>query len=159
MMLHFVSSEEEWRVFCRLIGEPSWTKEERFTTAEARRRNREELDRLVEEWTRRHDHYQAMRLLQGVGVAAAPVLGADELVRDPHLNARGFFQWVQHPETGSHLNPGMPWKLSKTPGRIRRPAPRFAEHNEYVLGELLGMSRAEMAQLERDGVTAMAPLG
>jgi CoA:oxalate CoA-transferase len=54
--------------------------------------------------------------------------------------------------------PGISWKMSRTPGRIERPAPCFGEHNRYVFSELLGMSDEEIEQLAQEGVTAEAPL-
>jgi crotonobetainyl-CoA:carnitine CoA-transferase CaiB-like acyl-CoA transferase len=52
----------------------------------------------------------------------------------------------------------MPWKLGRTPGRVSRPAPRFAEHNAYVYGDLLGLSPAEIAALEASGIAGREPV-
>jgi crotonobetainyl-CoA:carnitine CoA-transferase CaiB-like acyl-CoA transferase len=86
------------------------------------------------------------------------VLNAADLVNDPHLKERGFFEEIEHPEAGKHIMPGISWKMSRTPGRIERPAPCFSEHNRYVFGELLDMSDEEIEQLAQEGVTAEAPL-
>ena len=59
---------------------------------------------------------------------------------------------------GSHPYVGMYAKLSKTPGSIRKPAPCLGEHNQYVLGELLGLSTEEMNQLEKDSIIGTDPV-
>ena len=97
-------------------------------------------------------------MLQAAGVAAAPVLTPPELNADPHLKERGFFENVTISEVGTHPYPGMFFKMSETPGRVRMPAPRLGQHNEYVLGELLGMSKNEIAKLAEE-VIGTRPLG
>ena len=64
---------------------------------------------------------------------------------------------VHHPEAGSHLMAGMPWKLSRTPGRIRMAAPCVGEHSQPVLERLLGLETDELADLEEQGVTGQRP--
>jgi len=80
-----VASDEEWRSFCIAIGDPPWTKEERLADSLSRHHNQDELDRLIEEWTIQHDHYDVMNTLQKAGVAAGAVLTSAELLTDPHL--------------------------------------------------------------------------
>jgi len=98
-----------------------------------------------------------MHLLQKVGVRAGAVLNVAELVKDPHLRARGYFEKVAHPEVGTHDHPGVSWKMSKTPGSIRTCAPLYAEHNDYVLRQLLGLSDEEIAELEQEEVITSVP--
>ena len=58
---------------------------------------------------------------------------------------------VEHPEIGYEVLPGIPWKLSQTPGEIRKHAPKLGEHNDYVLKELLGFSEEEVTDLTEKG--------
>ncbi len=153
-----VSSDEEWQAFIRAIGEPSWSREKRFATQENRRQHQDELNRLIEAWSTQHDHYEAMRILQAAGVAAGAVLTNKELFFDPHLRERNFFPVVDHPEVGPRPYAGAAFRLSRTPGSIRYRAPRLGEHNELILAGLLGMSREEIDNLEREGVIGQAPL-
>lgn len=153
-----VSSDEEWRSLCQVMGNLPWTKEEKFATPSGRLENGEELDGRIEEWTSQYDHIQLMNMLQRAGVKAGAVLNIEELVHDPHLRERGFFQQLSHPEAGTHLYPGVSWRMSRTPGSLRLPAPCFGEHNDYVFGQLLGMSREEILKLAEEGVTASEPL-
>lgn len=153
-----ISSDDEWRSLCHAMGDPPWTREEKFASASGRLANREELDRLIGEWTSAYDHIELMNRLQGSGVKAGAVLNIAELTHDPHLNERGFFQELSHPEAGTHRYPGVSWRMSQTPGRLRLPAPCFGEHNHYVFGELLGMSDDDIWQLADEGVSASEPL-
>lgn len=153
-----VSSDEEWRSLCQVMGNPPWTQEDRFSHGLGRWQNQEELDRLIEEWTSQYDHYELMRMLQQAGVKAGAVLNVAELVEDAHLRERGFFQGLSHPEAGTHLYPGVSWKMARTPGSLRLPAPCFGEHNEYIFGKLLGLSREELLRLAEEGVTASEPV-
>ena len=100
---------------------------------------------------------EAARTLQAAGVSAAPVLKLQRLLEDEHLRARGFWETVSHPAAGEWDMEGPVWRMSRTPGHVRLPAPRFGEHNGWVLGELLGLSEAEIAELEASGVTAREP--
>ena len=152
-----IPSDAAWRSFCRVIGQPSWAEDARFSDVLGRCQNRDELDRLVEAWTLEHDHYRVMHILQQAGIPAGPVLNAKELVEEPHLNERGLFEVVTHPEAGTHPYIGMYAKLSKTPASIRMPAPCLGEHNQYVLGELLGLSLEEMTQLEEQEIIGTNP--
>ncbi len=152
-----ICSDEEWRALGLALGNPPWMDDPRFQDDPARRANQDELDKLIEVWTIERGSAEAMKALQGAGVRAGMVCGADELFRDPHLRARGFFQSVTHPEAGTHLHSGVPWKMSLTPASIRLPAPCFAQHHDYVFGELLGMSIEEISALEEAGIIADSP--
>jgi len=147
-----VYTEEEWRKFCEVLGDPSWAKEPDFSSGLNRIRHRNELDRLVGEWTVRLDAYEVMERLQRAGVAAGVVQDAAQLTNDPHLKARGFIAQTEHPEMGQLLHGGMPLKLSLSPGSVRSHAPLLGEHNHYVLSDLLGLDDEEIHRLEKLGI-------
>lgn len=147
-----VFSDEEWKGFCDVIGNPPWTKEERFATLLGRKENEDELDRRVEEWTLEKPPEEVMMMMQQAGVAAGVVQdGEDLLTRDPQLKERGFYVYLDHPEAGVIAHDGLTFTLSATPGEIRR-APLLGEHNDYVYREILGFSEEEVDQLIIDGV-------
>lgn len=154
-----VASDDEWRGLCRAIGQPELTEDARFATLPMRWRNHSALDEILSAWTRAHDHYQAMHILQAHGVAAGAVLTAGEVIADPHLEARAFWDTVNHPEVGTYRQVTTPWKLSKHPRRASSPAPGLGEHNGYVLGQLLGLSSQEIAELEAQGIIGTRPIG
>jgi benzylsuccinate CoA-transferase BbsF subunit len=147
-----IATEDEWQAFCSAIGAPDWTKDPRFSDAYARHRNQDELDKRVEEWTINQTPYQAMRILQKVGVAAFPSLDSQGLSSDRHLKERGMFTEVEHPVMGRRVVIAPHWKFSHTPASSCRHAPLLGEHNEYVFGELLGMRLDEITEFEERGI-------
>ena len=150
-----VSTETEWEALCRVMGNPDWTREERFADELSRWKNQDELDKFMGTWTKKHAHYEVMKMLQDAGVAAVPTLNGAELPRDPHLKERSFFVEDGRPEMGKKKMAGPSWKMNKTPGKARRPAPSLGEHNQYVFSELLGLSEDDITQLESDKVIAI----
>jgi len=122
------------------------------------RMGQDELDRMIGLWTERHTHYDAMHLLQEAGVPAGAVLDAAEIHSDNHLLDRGFFWEIDHPEAGIRKYCGLPIRLSETPAEAKRPAPCLGEHNEYVLGELLGFSKEEITHFKEKGIIGDRPI-
>jgi crotonobetainyl-CoA:carnitine CoA-transferase CaiB-like acyl-CoA transferase len=86
------------------------------------------------------------------------VLTNPELMANPHLKERRFFEEVTHREAGTWQMDGPVWRFDRSPAHVRLPAPCFAEHNDYVLRDLLGLSEEEVAELEREGIAAREPL-
>ncbi len=147
-----VFTEDEWKAFCNVMGNPPWTKDKKFATFHGRKENEDELDSLVEEWTIKKSPEEVMMLMQKGGVAAGVVQDGEDLqTRDPQLKERGFYVYLDHPETGRIAHDGLTFALSATPGEIRR-APLLGEHNEYVYREVLGLSEDKVNQLIMDGV-------
>ncbi len=147
-----VNTEEEWQGFCQAVGNLKWVREKRFSDKFNRLRNQDELDRLISAWTLGHSNYEVMDILQKAGVAAAPCLDLTERFSDPHYAERGTHLQVEHPATGVDIIAGIPFKLSATPGDVRRPAPMLGQHNDYVFHTLLGKSESEIAQLIEEKV-------
>ena len=155
-----VGDDDEWQGLCRVLGRPEWAGDTRLSGTLGRWQNREEIDRLLAAETAEWDAQQLMSALQAVGVPAGALLDSKEILFNPHLKERGFYEVVRHhPSTEMPPLPyaGRPWKLSGTPAVPPRAAPVMGEHNEYVFGELLGMSGDEIAALESQGVIGYAP--
>lgn len=147
-----VKTDEEWRNFCKAIGEPDWTKEKKFADMQSRLKNQEELDRLITAWTINYSPYEVTDILQKANVAATPVMNIEDQYADPHYRERETYVEVEHPLVGTEILYTTPLRLSKTPGDIRRHAPSLGEDNDYVLGDLLGMSKEEIMRLEEERV-------
>ena len=109
----------------------------------------------ISSWTRDKDHVELMNLLQAEGVPAAPVYDQRELFDDPHIRSREFFQELNQPSTGTHMYPGMSWKMTQTPNAIRLPSPMLGEHNEMIYRDLLGLTEEEYKRLEDAGHIGM----
>lgn len=147
-----VFTNEEWQSFCKVIGNPDWTKDPRFASLEGRQENEEELNRLVEAWTITQVDEEVMMRLQAAGVGAGRIgTTQDQMENDPQLKYRTFYQEQDHPEIGKYRPPRQPCVLSKTPCQIQR-APLIGEHNEYAFKEILGMSDEEISEMVIEGV-------
>jgi benzylsuccinate CoA-transferase BbsF subunit len=142
------STPDQWTNLVRVMGSPDWASQPRFATLYLRTRNRGELDAHISRWTAEREAEEAMAMLQQAGVPAGLVANAQDCcARDPHLAARGFWPAVSLPEGGQTQVCGIPFKLSETPVGVRRCSPIAGESNDYVFGELLGLSRAEREEL------------
>lgn len=143
-----VSSHEEWLRLVRAIGSPDWAAQPQFATLYLRMQNHAQLDAHIGRWAAEQDADDAMTRLQAAGVAAGLVANAQDVCeRDSHLAARGFWPAVTMPDGGQTQVCGIPFKLSGTPVGVRRSSPIAGESNDYVFGELLGLSRAERDEL------------
>jgi len=147
-----VFTKEEWQGFKRALGNPPWAEDERFATFSGRLKNKAELDKLVADWTKKHSAEEAMALLQKQRVAAGVVQTASDLAKDPQLKERGFFVELNHPELGKTISDATPVRLSDTPAKYTRAAPLLGQDNDYVYGELLGLSKAELTELRKQGI-------
>ncbi len=142
-----VRSETEWTALAHTIGRSELADDPGLATEAGRRASHDDLDAAISEWTSKHDHNEAARILQQAGVPAGPVLANWELVSNPHFHARRFYTPIEHPDMGVFPYPGMPWKLSETPGLVRSASPLFGEHNGLVYRGLLGMTDDDLAPL------------
>jgi crotonobetainyl-CoA:carnitine CoA-transferase CaiB-like acyl-CoA transferase len=150
-------NDDEFQVLSTLIDRTDLAVDERFATANARHANQDALDAEIATWTRTRSREEIFELLAESGVPAAPVWSADELYDNEHLRARGFFEPVWHRDAGAWEMERPLYRFTRRPTRIRMNAPAFAEHNDYVLRELIGLNADEVAQLEAQGVTARVP--
>ncbi|MBF8267323.1 MAG: hypothetical protein HW388_831 [Dehalococcoidia bacterium] len=147
-----VTNEKEWSAFCKATGHTEWAKDERFADPVSRWHHQEELDRLITQWTLQRTDYEAMHILQKVGVPAGPILDGAGLANDPHLNERGCYIPLGEMEGGPYVHVVQPFRLSDVPQPFYKLVPPIGEDNSYVLGELLGMSEAEITRLAKDKV-------
>ena len=149
-----VPDDRRWAALCAAVGFPAdWA----VWDVEQRRRNHDGIDAAMSTWTATRAPAAGAVLLQSVGVPAAPVVDGRDMLTDPHLAARGFYQQVTHPEAGTHPWSPLPARLSKTPLTIHRPAPLLGEHNRAVLREWAGYDDDEIDALIADGCLADRP--
>ena len=147
-----VFTDEEWASFRKVIGNPAWTNDPKFTTLQTRQENEDELERLVEDWTVERSAEEVMTMMQAAGVAAGVLqTGEDVLEHDPQLKHRHFFRELDHAEIGKYRALAPSFQFSRTDIELR-PAPLIGEHNEEVFKDILGMSDEDIAQLVIDEV-------
>lgn len=145
-----VGHRQVWDAFSEAIGE-QWTRDPAYVPPVQDPEAAVRFRRDWEPWCSTRTRRELVELLQAAGVPCAPVNDTADLLDDPHLRARGFFQRVSHPEHGAVIHPGLPFRLERTPGRITSPAPSLGEHNAEVLAEI-GVRRDELPELAATGV-------
>ena len=140
-----VGTDEEWKAICEVMEMPNLAG--RYPDNRSRQANLQPLEETLASWTRTRDARRLEALLRDRGVAAFKSLSSIDLVGDEHLWNRGFYAHVTDNKQRSNPIVGAPWKMSATPAMIQRAAPTLGEHNDYVLGELLGLSVPERQRL------------
>jgi CoA:oxalate CoA-transferase len=140
-----------WEKLARVLERPDWLEDPRFGDARARLRPRDELSGEIEAVLAQHDVEHWVELLNRAGVPAGPVLDLEQVFADPQVLARDMLVELPHPEVGRFKTTGLPVKLSRTPGAIRRAPPLHGEHTDEVLLES-GVSRDEIGELRRNHI-------
>ena len=156
-----IDNDAAWQALCRVMRRADWAADGRYADVLSRITHRAELDRMLAFETRQHDNHALMAQLQAEGVAAGAVMDSKDLLFNEHLEAREFYEVVEHhPDTGMPPlpYPGRPWKLSGTPAIEPKAAPIMGEHNQTLLGELLGKTDAQVAELAATDIIGFAPL-
>jgi crotonobetainyl-CoA:carnitine CoA-transferase CaiB-like acyl-CoA transferase len=150
-----VDSDAAWQALCGVMGHPMWCRDPVLATLDGRLAGRPQIDNALATWTREHDAMALASTLQAAGIMAGAVQDGRDLLHDPQLRARGFFDEVTHAPSsriGDRPTIGRPWKLDDAPLAITRPAPQLGEHNREILSGLLGLTDAQIADLNAQGV-------
>lgn len=147
-----VHTDDEFQALARVLGRPELVADPRFATGKGRKENEAALNAVIEEWTRRRDRDWMVDELCAAGIAAAPARDGRDIYADRHLQARGAFVTVDHPEWGELELSEAPWKISGGLDDLTRHAPLLGEHNRYVLQDLLGLPDGEMDELRKKGI-------
>ncbi len=135
------TGDDEWRSLAQLI-EPALATDRRFATATDRKRNEDELDNIIQTWVDGRDRWELTEQLQRAGVAAFPSMSPRDLLDDEHLEARGFFERLPHPEVGIRTHTGVPWRSVTGDNGVLRPAPLLGQHTDQILDRLRAGSGA-----------------
>ncbi|MCJ7523370.1 MAG: CoA transferase, partial [Dehalococcoidia bacterium] len=151
LAIGITDADNEWEQFCRVMGSPQWIDDPRFATPLARKQNESELDRLIEEKTKKIYSRELMEKLQSAGIAAGVLHNAQGVHEDPQLEFRHHFWLLDHPVIGKHSYDGPAFRLSKTPVMLNKAAPCLGEDNEYVCTKILGLSDEELVDLYTQG--------
>lgn len=146
-----VFNNQDWINFCNAVENPPWTKDPKFSSLLGRKENEDELNKLVETWTSKLTAEEVMRIMQNAGINSGIVQDCDDLSRDPQLKHREKYWKVEHPVIGKHICEAPAFKLSKTPAKLRSPAPCLGEHNEYVCTHFLGVSDKQFLKFMEEG--------
>lgn len=161
---HYPTADGKWiaiactndRLFTRLtrsMRRPDLTADPRFTTTHTRAANREAIDELVADWTRKQPLADLVHLLDEAEVPSSPIYSIAEAVKDPQYQARGTLLTVEHPRVGRMQMPAVIPRLSETPGAVTSLGPELGQDTDAVLGGVLGYTLECLADLRRRGVT------
>lgn len=141
-----VGSERQWGRFCEALGMPALAMDPRFRTNAERVANRAALRPILAGVLAGRPTADWLAALTAAAVPVGEVRDMAQVFADPGLAERAMVVSVAHPTIGEIRLPGLPAKLARTPGSVRRPPPLFAEHTAEILAEL-GYSAAEAAAL------------
>jgi crotonobetainyl-CoA:carnitine CoA-transferase CaiB-like acyl-CoA transferase len=149
----FTASERHWHSIARVLGREDLLVDPDYASTPARAAHMEEIDAMVEAWTRGRTKDEVLAALTEAHVPCAPVRTAREVIEDPHLLARGTWVDVDHPRRGRTRVPISPIRLHGSgPSVVTRPAPLLGQDTDRVLTELLGLGADELAALHAAGV-------
>ena len=157
-----VADDDQWQRFRNAMGDPAWAASPEYETRIGRARNEDALDAAIADWTRPQTSGDLMDILQQAGVPAGLVSQGADLNASAHLKSRDFYQDTQYWEAergikatdwveGDSVSWSIPAKMSGTPISFGKYS-NIGEDNSYVFGELLGLTPAEIAELEAAGV-------
>jgi formyl-CoA transferase len=143
--------QHHWRICCELAGLDAIVDDPRFATNAERLVNRDALQAAMEAALAHKTSVEWNDILSAAGVPCGPVYGYDQVFDDPHVQHRQMAVEVEHPKAGRMTITNTPLKLSKTPGRVRLPAPVLSQHTDEILSRL-GFDDATVAQYHDEGV-------
>jgi crotonobetainyl-CoA:carnitine CoA-transferase CaiB-like acyl-CoA transferase len=146
-----IETDDQWERLCSETGLPS---EPGWSTVDGRIGVADVIDSLLSAWCAGRSKEEAATALTGAGVPAAAVVAGRDVVHNPQLRHRGLFETEDHPVTGRHELPGMPFRYSDVDVWMTRPSPTLGQHNDEVLSEV--SSADELADLRRAGVIGEA---
>lgn len=148
----FGVTDAHWHSLLDVIGSPHLKDDPRFETNVKRAKNAEEVDHLVEEWTKQHERDEVKEILLESGVPCGPVKELSEVVDDTHLKSRKMINEIEHPNYGDISVPGLPIRLEQSELPDIEPSPEKGRDNDEVYSERLGLSPAELEELRKENV-------
>jgi crotonobetainyl-CoA:carnitine CoA-transferase CaiB-like acyl-CoA transferase len=149
------ANQANWERVARVLGAPEWAADARFRTNAERMKNLPVLAALMNEKLAARPMRHWLEALEAEGVPCGPINSIADMAADPQTAARGMVVELEHPRAGRTRALGLPIKLSKTAGKVARPAPLLGQHTREVLGEY-GFAGAEIEQLIASGAAASA---
>lgn len=152
-----VATDDQWVKLCRAIGSPSWATDPGLTTHAGRSEHHDLIDEQLAAWCQRRSRDEIVATLWDAGVPVAKVMQPHRQTELEQLAFRGFFEEVDHPVNGAARLSTVPMRCSAGPDKFHTEhAPLLGQHNRELLAGL-GLSDAEIAALESDGVIGRAP--
>jgi crotonobetainyl-CoA:carnitine CoA-transferase CaiB-like acyl-CoA transferase len=160
---HYRTGDGRWvaiactndKIFARmaaLMGRPEVAGDGIYGTIAKREKNRTAVDKLVADWAKQHTQPEAVKLCDAAEVPCGIVAAIDEIFQDPHYAARDNIARVKDARVGDLAVPNVVPRLTGTPGHVDTLGPSLGQHNAEIYGTLLGMTKADLNALEKEGV-------
>lgn len=146
--IYVIIQPQVWAPLMKLVGRPEMIEHSEYATPEARITHLDDCFAIVEQWTLRHDKFEAMRLLNEVDVPCGPILSMKDLYNDPSLRESGTLVEVEDPGRGTFVTVGNPIRLSDNQVPVIR-SPLLGEHTNEIL-VWLGYSAKEIEGLRAE---------
>lgn len=147
-----IGNDTLWTKFCEHIQQKHLISDPRFCSNAERTANHSELFPILSEIMRQRTTNEWLDKLEKIGVPCGPINTIDKVVNHPQVQAREMITKVFHQITGAVEVPGLPIKLSETPGNVEVPAPGLGEHTDEVLTDMLKITPEEILQLRQNGI-------
>ena len=154
--LYVVVQEAVWEALANRIGGESLMKDPRFAKIGDRRKNQNEMWKLITDFAKNYTKREFMAILNPLNVPCGPIMSTEDLATDEHIRGRDMWVELDHPQRGKWWNVGMPIKLSASPAKIER-SPTLGEHTEEVLKSVLGYEDGKIAALKQAGAFSASP--
>lgn len=138
-----------WVKLCKALGIEKLAYDERFLTNPLRNKNYNELRPIVAKYFMEKTTKEWQDILDDIGVPNGPINTIDKVLKNPQILAREMIVEVEHPRAGKMKMPGIPIKLSETPGTIRTAAPILGQHTQEILKEMLNMNNEEIEKFKK----------
>jgi crotonobetainyl-CoA:carnitine CoA-transferase CaiB-like acyl-CoA transferase len=147
-----VRGDDEWRALAKLMSTPGLLADPRFQTQSGRHKHQRELHGEIERWTMTREVPELQQMLQDVGISAHLSCNMQDIAQDRHLRERGTVVDVEDMDGCKRAALRAPIRFSRSEVGMQRGTPRLGEDEDYVFGDLLGLSREERQSLTEQRV-------
>jgi crotonobetainyl-CoA:carnitine CoA-transferase CaiB-like acyl-CoA transferase len=147
-----IIDNDSWKRLTRVMGRPELGEDPEFSTIEARLKNVDRVDEIMEEWTQSMTAQELSELFKKEGFACGVVYNVKEVMEGEQAKARDMIVTLKQPELGSIRVPGCPIKFSKTPADVSSLAPLNGQHTDEILTNLLGYDSEKIKELRDSNV-------
>ncbi len=158
--VYIVVQEAVWEPLAKRIGpdlgHPELATDPRFAKIGDRRKNQNEMWRMIEEFASKYTKREFMAILNELDVPAGLIMSTEDLASDTHVHGREMYVELDHPQRGKWFNVGMPIKLSASPAKIKR-SPLLGEHTDEILKEVLGWNDSQIEAARQAGAFSLPP--
>ena len=154
--LYVVVQEAVWEDLAQRIGGEALKNDPRFSKISERRKNQNEMWRLITEFAKDYTKREFMAILNPLDVPCGPIMSTQDLATDEHVRGRDMWVELDHPQRGKWWNVGMPIKLSDSPAKIER-SPTLGEHTDEILEQVLGYEKEKISKLKSAGAFSVPP--